>query len=82
MSQNPKQNRPCTLCQQPVRSRSLQPVCATCAPRRAVSDAESNRTPAWCEHCGRTHAGRWECVERSERSGEAVRLFLLERGDL
>lgn len=82
MSQAPKAWRPCTRCQRRVRSRSLAPVCTECEPRRPVSDAESNRKEAWCGLCGRTHAGRWECVERSERSGEAVRLFLLERGDL
>lgn len=62
-------------------------ACDACVGRvverlQARRQDEANRQVAYCGLCGRTHAGRWECVERYERSGEAVRLFLLERGDL
>lgn len=74
---------PCGRCGKAMRSQAAIPRCADCVPPwRPLSDAEANRTPAYCELCGRVHAGRWECRERAEKSGEAVRLFLLERGEL
>lgn len=75
-------DKPCTGCGAVVRTRAAAPVCGVCAPRRPVSDAASNRVAAYCDECGRVHAGRWECVERSERSAEEVRLWLMERGEL
>ena len=72
--------RKCTQC-------GKETSCDACVGRvvarlQARRQDEANRQPAYCEYCGRTHAGRWECVERSERSAEEVRLWLMERGDL
>lgn len=75
----------CGGCGTRIRSQAAEPRCAECRPpqqRAAFEATEANRQEAYCELCGRTHAGRWECVERSERSGEDVRLWLLERGEL
>ncbi len=75
----------CGGCGKRIRSQAADPRCADCRPpqqRAAFEATEANRQEAYCDLCGRTHAGRWECVERSERSGEEVRLWMLERGDL
>lgn len=62
-------------------------ACDACVGRvverlQARRQDEANRQVAYCEWCGRAHAGRWECIERAERSAEEVRLWLMERGDL
>lgn len=74
----------CGGCGKRIRSQSTEPRCAECRPpQHAVFAAtQANRTPTYCDLCGRVHAGHWECIERSERSGEEVRLWLLERGEL
>lgn len=82
MTRPPQLTVDCTRCGRRIRSRGAVPMCSECIHRRKVSSAETNRQEAYCEHCGRWHAGRWECVERSERSAEEVRLWLMERGDL
>lgn len=81
MTAQPKARRPCVQCGRTVQTRTQAPTCTGCAPR-VFGATEANREAAYCELCGRVHAGRWECVERSERSGEEVRLWLLERGEL
>lgn len=74
----------CGGCGKRIRSQAADPRCAECRPPQhaAFAATQANRTPSYCDLCGRVHAGHWECVERSERSGEEVRLWLLERGQL
>lgn len=76
---------PCGRCGKRIRSQAADPRCADCRlpqQRPAFEATEANRAAAYCELCGRTHAGRWECRERAEKSGEEVRLWMLERGQL
>jgi hypothetical protein len=57
-------------------------VCGSCL---ALERARTGERPgdawqeAYCEWCGRTHAGRWVCLDRAERAAERVRLWLYER---
>jgi len=74
----PKYRKPCVQCGATVESRSPEPTCGLCDPRRSYCSPFVNRVAGFCELCGRHHSERWQCAQRAERAAEDVRLWLYE----
>lgn len=69
----------CVSCRASLAARSRAIYCRSCAARAGWGLMQGQEGgPAYCDLCGRHHAGRWECVQRAERAAEDVRLWLYE----
>lgn len=69
----------CVSCRAPTSLRSRSIYCRSCAAKAGWAVVHEHQAgAAYCDLCGRHHAGRWECVQRAERAAEDVRLWLYE----